>query len=169
MTNIIKLKFLRDGQPGGRDYTYFTPVPVAVDDFVEVEGKQGVSQGVVTAVDVPEEEIAPFRDRAKTIIGKAKKEKAAEPVKKFDVVKAAAAQAAYCNEKGYPHFAPESGRCWRCNRNIYEQVGWKVDNGRWVQVSLDSPELKLTTGIDVERAGKELVTGCPHCHRSYCD
>ncbi|MGX8702047.1 hypothetical protein [Caproiciproducens sp.] len=75
MTNIIKLKFLRYGQPAGRDYTYFTPEPVAVGDLVEIDGKQGISQGVVTAVNVPEEEIAPFRDRAKTIIGKVKKDK----------------------------------------------------------------------------------------------
>lgn len=73
MTNIIKLKFLRYGEAAGRDYTYFTPEPVAVGDLVELEGKQGIVQGVVTAVDVPEEEIAPFRDRAKTIIGKVKK------------------------------------------------------------------------------------------------
>ncbi len=78
MTNIIKLKFLRYGQPAGRDYTYFTPEPVAVGDLVEIDGKQGISQGVVTAVDVPEAEIAPFRDRAKTIIGKVKKEKPQE-------------------------------------------------------------------------------------------
>jgi hypothetical protein len=78
MTNIIKLKFLRYGQPAGRDYTYFTPDPVAVGDLVEIDGKQGISQGVVTAVNVPEEEIAPFRDRAKTIIGKVKKEKPQE-------------------------------------------------------------------------------------------
>lgn len=71
MTNIIKLKFLRYGQPAGREYTYFTPCEVSVGDLVEVEGKQGVSQGVVSQIDVPEEEIAPFRDRAKTIIGKA--------------------------------------------------------------------------------------------------
>lgn len=70
MTNIIKLKFLRYGQPAGRDYTYFTPCEVSVGDLVEVEGKQGISQGVVSQIDVPEEEIAPFRDRAKTIIGK---------------------------------------------------------------------------------------------------
>lgn len=74
-TNIIKLKFMREGEPSGRDYTYFTPEPVAVGDTVEVDGKQGISQGVVTAVNVPEEEIAPFKDRAKTIIGKVKDNK----------------------------------------------------------------------------------------------
>ena len=168
-TNVIKLKFLRHGQPVGREYTYFSSTDVAVGDLVEVEGKQGISQGIVTAIDVPEEEIAPFRDRAKTIIGKVKNEKPAEPVKEFDIAKAAAAQAEYCKRTGAPHFAPESGRCWRCNRNIYEQVGWKAENGKLIQVSLDSADLKYTTGIDVEKAGKELVTGCPHCNRSYCD
>lgn len=70
MTNIIKLRFLRAGQPAGREYTYFTPCEVAVDDVVDLEGKQGVVQGVVTQIDVPEAEIAPFKDRAKSIIGK---------------------------------------------------------------------------------------------------
>lgn len=87
----------------------------------------------------------------------------------FDVLKARKAQEKYCNEKDYPHFAPKSGVCWKCNRNIYEQIGWKVENGRGIQVSLDSKELRHTTGITVEKAGKELVTGCPHCSRSYCD
>ena len=70
MTNIIKLRFLRAGQPAGREYTYFTPCTVAVGDTVDLEGKQGVVQGVVTQIDVPEAEIAPFKDRAKTITGK---------------------------------------------------------------------------------------------------
>lgn len=74
MTNIIKLRFLRAGQPAGREYTYFTPGPVAVGDTLDLEGKQGIVQGVVTQIDVPEAEIAPFRDRAKTIIGKAVRE-----------------------------------------------------------------------------------------------
>jgi hypothetical protein len=74
MTNIIKLRFLRAGQPSGREYTYFTPCVVAEGDTVELEGKQGIVEGIVTAIDVPEEEIAPFRDRAKTIIGKAVQE-----------------------------------------------------------------------------------------------
>jgi hypothetical protein len=77
-TNIIKLKFLRYGEPAGREYTYFTPAPVKVDDLVELEGKQGIVQGVVTAINVPEEEIAPFKDRPKTIIGKMPQETKAE-------------------------------------------------------------------------------------------
>ena len=169
MTNIIKLKFMRDGEPSGREYTYFTPAPVAVGDLVDLEGKQGIVQGVVTSVDVPEEEIAPFRDRAKTIIGKVKVDKPVVPTKEFNVIKASIAQEQYCNLKNYPHFAPGSGICYRCHLNIYEQVGWKGENGRRSKVPLDSPELQHITGIDVEKAGKELITGCPHCNRSYCD
>jgi len=70
-TNIIKLRFLRNGEPAGREYTYYTPVEVAVGDAVEMEAREGIAKGIVTQVNVPEAEIAPFKDRAKTIIGKA--------------------------------------------------------------------------------------------------
>jgi hypothetical protein len=79
-TNIIKLRFIRNGQPQGREYTYYTPTEVEVGDIVELEAREGIAKGMVTQVNVPEEEIAPFKDRAKTIIGKAqiKEEVAAE-------------------------------------------------------------------------------------------
>lgn len=70
-TNVIKLRFLRNGEPQGREYTYYTPVDVEVGDAVEMEARDGVAKGIVTQTNVPEEEIAPFKDRAKTIIGKA--------------------------------------------------------------------------------------------------
>lgn len=78
-TNIIKVRFLRGGAPSGRDYTYYTPVEVEVGDTVEMEAREGTAKGIVTQINVPEEEIAPFKDRAKTIIGKAqiKEEEAA--------------------------------------------------------------------------------------------
>lgn len=72
MTNIIKLKFIKGGQPTGRDYTYYTPEPVEVGDTVDIMTDRGISTGQVTYTDVPEAEIAPFKDRAKTIIGKTK-------------------------------------------------------------------------------------------------
>lgn len=52
-------------------------------------------------------------------------------------------------EKGYPYFAPGDGTCYRCNRNIYQNymIEGKVSKGH----------------------GNEFVTGCPHCHRSYCE
>lgn len=72
MTNIIKVKFLKNGQPSGRDYTYYTPEPVEVGDTVDIDTDRGVAKGIVTFTDVPEAEIAPFKDKAKTIIGKSR-------------------------------------------------------------------------------------------------
>lgn len=49
----------------------------AVGDIVEIEAREGIAKGIVTQVNVPEEEIAPFKDRAKSIIGKARVEEVA--------------------------------------------------------------------------------------------
>lgn len=80
-TNVIKLKYLRAGQPSDREYTFFTPEPVEVGDLVDIAvvSQDNTSQGVVTAVNVPLTEIEAFKDRAKTIIGKAAQK--AEPEK----------------------------------------------------------------------------------------
>ena len=83
-------------------------------------------------------------------------------------------QAQYCKDKGAPHFAPESGRCWSCRRNIYEPIGWKnikSDSG-WVIRSVETKipeEIDFISGIKPEQAASKLITGCPHCNRSYCD
>ncbi len=68
MTNVIKLQFVRDGVPQGREYTYYAPpgTELAIGDRVAIS----ISEGEITQVDVPMEEIAPFADRAKTIIGR---------------------------------------------------------------------------------------------------
>lgn len=72
-TNVIKLQYLRAGEPSGREYTFFTPEPVEVGDivYIAVVSQDNTSQGMVTAANVPLAEIEPFKDRAKTIIGKA--------------------------------------------------------------------------------------------------
>lgn len=70
-TNVIKLRFLKNGIPAGQEYTYLTPCEVAAGDYVEAPSKSTTSTAVVTAVNVPEAEIAPFRDRVKSIVGKA--------------------------------------------------------------------------------------------------
>jgi hypothetical protein len=79
-----------------------------------------------------------------------------------------AAQEKLCSDKQLPHFAPGSGRCWKCNRNIYQNVGWKKD-GYGKKPVANGEEADFITGISLENASKELVTGCPHCNRSYCD
>jgi hypothetical protein len=77
-----------------------------------------------------------------------------------DVQASIEAQKAYCDENKLPHFAPNDGRCWNCNQNIYSS-GKRFWLGKF--------EDKITDGISKERASKELITGCPHCFRSYCD
>ena len=71
MTNVIKVKFIRNGQPSGRAYTYYTPEQVAVGDIVSLASNDGIVRGIVTQVNVPAEEIAAFGDKAKAILGKA--------------------------------------------------------------------------------------------------
>lgn len=78
MTNLIKLRFLRDGQPQGKEYTYIGKAYLAVGDTVQVreaeEGKEA-PKGIVTAVNVPESAVEAFKDRLKEIVGKIEPER----------------------------------------------------------------------------------------------
>ncbi|WBX80150.1 hypothetical protein PD280_21540 [Virgibacillus salarius] len=58
-----------------------------------------------------------------------------------------------------------SGWCWNCNKNIYEPN----EKERTLFWEEGKPTEKYTTGITVEKAANELITGCPHCNRTYCD
>ena len=69
---IIKARFLKDGEPYGREYSYISDVTVQVGDMVILND---TSKGIVTAVDVPEEEVVEYRDRLKRIVGMAEPEK----------------------------------------------------------------------------------------------
>lgn len=71
----------------------------------------------------------------------------------FNPDQARKAQAEFAKSNNYPHFAPSTGVCWNCKKNIYQQV----DRGTY------------KTGISVEKASSGLITGCPHCNRTYCD
>ena len=72
----------------------------------------------------------------------------------YDRQAAIAAQKAYCEREETPHFAPNDGFCYYCNRNIYDAI--KNRNGR-------------TYGVSVEKAGSTLITGCPHCNYSFVE
>lgn len=76
----------------------------------------------------------------------------AELVSKTDkeISAAIAAQKELCEKEKLPKFAPSNGKCWSCNRNVYQnyKIGERVSRGC---------------------SGETLVTGCPHCCRSYCD
>jgi len=90
-----------------------------------------------------------------------------------DIKSCREAQSRYCKETQAPHFAPGSGQCWTCHRNIYQNHGWNIEGesymARHVEVRKDGEYVRYVTGISLEKAGTQLVTGCPHCNRSYCD
>lgn len=88
-------------------------------------------------------------------------------MKEYNVTKATVAQKEYQERTSSPDFPPRSGVCWSCRRNIYENHYWVVENGQRKPATKENH--KIETGISVQEAGERLVTGCPHCHRSYCD
>ena len=80
-----------------------------------------------------------------------KKEEKGQELSDEEYVKACViAQNAYSKSIGAPCFIPSEGICWGhdCGKQIF---GKKL------------PQISL------ERAGSELITGCPHCFRTYCD
>lgn len=62
---LVKVQFLRNGEPGGRKYTYVTGLDLRVGDLVIVPPSNSVAQ--VVELDVPVEEVAAFKDRLKRI------------------------------------------------------------------------------------------------------
>jgi hypothetical protein len=64
---LIKVKYLKDGNPSGRGYTYFSPEEVVVGDEVQINES---AKGIVIEINVPEEEIESYKDKVKSIIGK---------------------------------------------------------------------------------------------------
>ena len=62
----IKVKFLKNGEPHGREYTYKATFPVEVGQEVLLPGG---GNGVVTEINVPKEEVESFNDKIKEIEG----------------------------------------------------------------------------------------------------
>ena len=60
----IKVKFLKNGEPHGREYTYKAAFSVRVGQEVLLPGG---GNGVVTEINVPEEEVERFKDKIKEI------------------------------------------------------------------------------------------------------
>lgn len=68
---LIKVKYLHDGVPKGRAYTFIDPIDVKVGDRVLIGTG---SYGIVTEIGVFEEEVAAIKDKLKAIAGKAEEE-----------------------------------------------------------------------------------------------
>ena len=60
----IKAKFLKNSEPHGREYTYKSEFPVHVGQEVILPGG---GNGVVTEINVPEEDVESFKDKIKEI------------------------------------------------------------------------------------------------------
>lgn len=59
----IKAKYLKNDIPSGRAYTFETDVPVKIRDKVSI----GKAHAVVAVVNVPEEEVAGYKDKIKKV------------------------------------------------------------------------------------------------------
>ena len=60
----IKVKFLKNGEPRGREYTYKATFPVEVGQEVLLPGG---GNGVVTEINVPAKEVESFNDKIKEV------------------------------------------------------------------------------------------------------
>ena len=60
----VKVKFIKNGEPRGREYTYKSTFPVRVGHEVLLPGG---GNGVVTEINVPEGSVAAFADNVKEI------------------------------------------------------------------------------------------------------
>lgn len=60
----IKVKFLKNGEPHGREYTYKATFPVRVEQEVILPGG---GNGVVTEINVPEKDVESFKDKIKEV------------------------------------------------------------------------------------------------------
>lgn len=72
---LIRVQFLKGEKPSGREYTYRSEVPVKVDDKVQINSSV---KGIVTEINVPEEEVTAFADKVKSIVGIEAEDKAGE-------------------------------------------------------------------------------------------
>ena len=60
----IKVKFLKNSEPYGREYTYKATFPVEVGQEVLLPGG---GNGVVTEINVPAKEVESFKDKIKEV------------------------------------------------------------------------------------------------------
>lgn len=67
---LIKARYIKDGEPKGRDYTFSSDIEVSLGDQVVI----GHATAIVTSLDVLEEEVDGYRDKIKKIDKKVEEE-----------------------------------------------------------------------------------------------
>lgn len=67
--DLVKLKFLRDGKPSGKEYTYISNYEAEVGDTVVISKGTG-KKGIITEINVPVSEVEDYRGNLKEIVGK---------------------------------------------------------------------------------------------------
>jgi hypothetical protein len=73
MSNIVKVRYFSEttGELRAREYTYFSEESLQVGDIITVPVRDTFAKAKVSAINVPESEIAAFRDKVKTIPARA--------------------------------------------------------------------------------------------------
>lgn len=85
--DIIKVQYkAKGGEYGCREYSYFSKIPLVVGDELMVPVRNGMGAARVSAIGVPEAEIAAFADKVKVI----EERIAVEPVADFPTMDATA-------------------------------------------------------------------------------
>jgi hypothetical protein len=64
---LVKVKYSKDGSYSGREYTYYSEDDLDIGDIVNVPVRDTTGKAMISAIDVPENEIEKFRDKVKII------------------------------------------------------------------------------------------------------
>lgn len=68
-------------------------------------------------------------------------------MKSYDYIKKCVeVQKNLCKQRGTICFIDSDGVCFHCHRNIFDEGG-----------------------LDIVKAGKDIITGCPYCKTSFVD
>lgn len=143
MAQLVKVRYydLNSTEASGRQYTYFSEEVLKLNDIVSVPvGDGGSARALVSTIDVPETEIAVFRDKVMTIpAGSVLK----EALRKVDL-----------NTGEVLETDPGAGK----DPGPYGTVGWWESDEEWAKPWSEDDEVVLETTAEPEEGYKEMTT-----------